>query len=173
MAIAAPNLRLTGRKFHNPLIFDSKQLICLSHHDPHLSAHPAMPRSFRRRRRRVATGPRVLRLESLENRQLLATVASFDNDRASAAYAIRVDGSALPPAELGGGTIPGTKEFLRIYSGIPNNLNSVAFTRTDAGPQGNILADFEFRMTPVYERPDGLSFSLVNTSNYGVSGPVL
>jgi len=132
-----------------------------------------MTRSFRRRHR-ADNSSRPLCFESLESRQLLATVASFDNDRASAAYAIRMDAATLPPAELGGGTIPGPKaEFLRVYSGIPDNLNSVAFARTDAGAQGTILADFDFRLTPVNERPDGLSFSLVNTANYGVSGPVL
>ncbi|MFN0020963.1 MAG: galactose oxidase-like domain-containing protein [Pirellulaceae bacterium] len=127
-----------------------------------------------KKHRRVSIRSRLLHFETLESRQLLATIASFDNDRVSATYAAGKDASDPPPAELAGGVIPGAKsEFIRVYSGVANNLNSIAFARTDVGAPGSVLADFDFRMTPVNERPDGLSFSLVNTAYYEVSGTVV
>src|SRR5258706_1702214 len=128
--------------------------------------------SLRSSARRVKLSSRRLVFEPLESRTLLATVASFDNDRASAAYAVSKEGSDPGPVEIAGGVIPGSAaEYLRLYSGVTNDLNSVSFGRTDSGAFGQIIADFDFRLTAVEGRPDGLAFVLLNTANYGINGP--
>src|SRR4051794_7880634 len=112
----------------------------------------------RRPARRAKLSSRRLLFESLESRTLLATVAAFDNDRPSAAYAVSQEGSDPGPQEIAGGVIPGNAaDFLRLYSGVTNDLNSVSFGRTDAGAFGQIIADFDFRLTAVEGRPDGLA----------------
>jgi hypothetical protein len=115
---------------------------------------------------------RFLAIEPLETRSLLATFASFDGAAAATPYSVRADGVQQGPAQLPGGALPGANaNYLRVLHGVPNNFNSVTFNRSDAGAFNWIVADFDFRLTQAHDRPDGLTFALLNTANFGTSGP--
>ena len=80
---------------------------------------------------------------------------------------------ATPPQVLPGGP-GGAGNFLRLIatSGPFPMSNSITFNATDLGLFSQIVAEFDFRMTPASGRADGLGFALLNTANYGNSGGV-
>jgi len=128
--------------------------------------------------RGVAMGkPVVLRrerrpeLERLEPRQLLATVQDFDTP--GTAFTLQQVGLPPRPAIVPGGPFG---SFLRLTSAsasLPNQLNSISFVRSDPGSYNRVVAEFDFRITPGFDggRGDGLGFALLNTANFGTSGP--
>lgn len=97
-----------------------------------------------------------------------ATVHNFDGP--GSAHVLTQHAAAPPPAVMAGGP---TGSFLRVATDatIPQN-NSIAFVRTDPGAFCNIVAEFDLRMIPVVGRADGMGFALLNTANWGTSGPV-
>jgi hypothetical protein len=60
--------------------------------------------------------------------------------------------------------------MLRLAYGDVVNHNSIAFDRSTPGAFDQVVADFDFRITPGTGRADGLGFALLNTANYGNSG---
>ncbi len=91
-----------------------------------------------------------------------------------------VDGTNFgspPPAVIGPDGVS-TGQFLRLKNTGLNTNNTLSFDLTDIGPQGHIVADFDFRITCRGSRSgfgcaDGFSFVLLNTGISGASGPVL
>jgi hypothetical protein len=130
-----------------------------------------LPRRQRSRANRFVTRKHLL--ESLERRELLATVALFDTGAVDSSYQFATAGAASSPALVSGGIAPQANgRFLRLYPGASNVSNSVAFSRTDAGAYDRVVLDFDFRITPTVRRPEGLSFALLNTATFGNSGSV-
>lgn len=99
---------------------------------------------------------------------MAATQQNFDD--AGTPYVLSQHAAPPPPSVLGGG--PGGN-FLRVATTatIPQN-NSIAFARSDPGAFCEIVAEFDFRLTPSSGRADGLGFALLNTAVWGDSGPV-
>jgi len=60
---------------------------------------------------------------------------------------------------------------LALETPIPTH-NSITFDLTDPGAFDQIVANFDFRMTPGVGRADGLGFALLNTSPHGTTRPV-
>ena len=86
--------------------------------------------------------------------------------------------SALPPPAVIGPDAFSIGQFLRLKTTALNINNTVSFDRTDIGPHGRIVADFDFRITCTGSRggfgcADGFSSVLLNTGISGTSGPVL
>jgi hypothetical protein len=102
------------------------------------------------------------------------TFQDFDQPNTGTPYALGVQ--VAPAAQMveGGPTMEG--KMLRLASGDPIsptvNANSITFVRTDVGAPNQIVADFDFRITPQTGRADGPSFALLNTATYGTSGAV-
>src|SRR2546421_9683131 len=90
-------------------------------------------------------------------------------------------GLRLRPEVINGGPTDGGK-MMRLAVGDPTRVkppliishNSIAFDRTNPGQFDQIVADFDFRMTPRTGRADGLGFALLNTAvpTYGITGSV-
>ena len=95
----------------------------------------------------------------------------LDCERVSSPY----EGSTLanPPGPvcLEGGP---TGSFLRLADTTAANINAIAFDLTDPGAWDQVIADFDFRMTPygTQSRADGFGFTLASTMEFGTSGPV-
>ncbi len=84
-------------------------------------------------------------------------------------------GAPVPVEFLGGPT--GIGNFLRLATILGDDEkaihNSIAFDVTDPGLFSQIVAEFDFRMTPgPFGKADGFGFALLNTANYGNSGGV-
>jgi hypothetical protein len=79
------------------------------------------------------------------------------------------------PQILGGGP-PGSVSFLRLASiADPDAVsNSISFDLSDPGVYAQVVAEFDFRMTPQVGRADGLGFALLDTAipAHGTSGAV-
>jgi hypothetical protein len=75
------------------------------------------------------------------------------------------------PACLPGGP---TGSFLRLADTSAVSINAIAFDLTDPGAWNQIIADFDFRMTPrgSDSRADGFGFTLASTAVFGTRGPV-
>jgi hypothetical protein len=97
-----------------------------------------------------------------------ATVQNFDDP--GSAHVLTQHADPPGPAVVAGGP---TGNFLRVATNatIPQN-NSIAFARTDPGAFCDVVAEFDFRMTPVFGRADGMGFSLLDTADWGTSGAV-
>jgi hypothetical protein len=71
----------------------------------------------------------------------------------------------------GGPTGKGT--MLRLASGSDGaSKNSIVFTDTGLSVSGQVVADFDFRLTQKTGRADGFGFTLLNTAHYPSTGPV-
>ncbi len=110
--------------------------------------------------------------EPLERRELLSTVQNFDTP-GTAYTKLQVAG---PPAAqvMSGGP---TGNFLRLATtptaptaSVPGNDNSISFVTSDPGTYNQATASWDFRVTPQTGNGDGMSFALLNTSDYGSSG---
>jgi hypothetical protein len=83
-------------------------------------------------------------------------------------------GTSNPPVTMAPG--PGNVgNFLRLLSTVGNpGTNTIVFDRTDKGAFTQMVADFDFRMSPV-TGGEGMGFALLDTAAYGkfgaVSGP--
>jgi hypothetical protein len=75
------------------------------------------------------------------------------------------------PVCLSGGP---TGSFLRLADTNAVSINAIAFDLTDPGAWAQIIADFDFRMTPrgSNSRADGFGFTLASTAVFGTRGPV-
>jgi len=112
--------------------------------------------------------------EPLERRELLSTVQNFEGGTGQTAYTkLRVAG--LPAAQVMSGGPTGN--FLRLATtptaptaSMPGNDNSISFVTSDPGTYNQATASWDFRVTPQTGNGDGMSFALLNTSDYGSSG---
>ena len=107
---------------------------------------------------------------------LAQTVRDFDTSTGTpflAKNCVPSNPGAAPPQELPGGPT-GAGNFLRLATTTPPLpiSNSIAFDLTDPGLFSQIVAEFDFRMTPGNGRADGFGFALLNTASYGNSGQV-
>lgn len=93
----------------------------------------------------------------------------LDCDRGSASYEATQLADPPGPRCLAGGP---TGLFLRLADTIAVNINAIAFDLTDPGAWDQIVADFDFRMTPygTTSRADGFGFTLASTAVFGTSG---
>ena len=104
------------------------------------------------------------------------TVQDFDLPNTGTAY-LTATHVVIPPnspgPELISGGPTGVGNMLRLASGGPVvNHNSIAFESTGIETSEQIVADFDFRITPGTGRADGLGFALLDTAHYGLTGTV-
>ena len=93
------------------------------------------------------------------------TVQNFDT--AGTAFELAQNNVNPPPAVTPGGP---TGNFLRLASAsAQQNVNTVAFTKSDAGTYRRITAEFDFHITGL---ADGMSFALLDTFTWGQAGPI-
>jgi len=93
------------------------------------------------------------------------TVQNFDT--AGTAFELAQNNVNPPPAVTPGGP---TGNFLRLASAsAQQNVNTVAFTKSDAGTYRRITAEFDFHITG---QADGMSFALLDTFTWGQAGPI-
>lgn len=96
---------------------------------------------------------------------LADTVQNFD--QAGTAFELAQNNVNPPPAVTPGGP---TGNFLRLASAsAQQNVNTVAFTKSDAGTYRRITAEFDFHITGL---ADGMSFALLDTFTWGQAGPI-
>ena len=109
-------------------------------------------------------------IELLEARLLLSTFQNFDvPDTGTLFNRLQVEN---PPAaiEMDGGPT-GVGKFLRlVHAPVPPNVtpnvNTITFQTSDAGAFSQVIADFDFRITPGNGRADGFAFGLLNTATF-------
>ncbi|QEH33418.1 Calx-beta domain protein [Aquisphaera giovannonii] len=122
-----------------------------------------------RARPRRARG--LVEMEVLEDRRLLSTVQTFDGG--GTPYAAGQIGGP-PPATVTPGGPSGS--FMRLATtptnAIAGNNNSISFATSDPGTFNSVTAQWDFRVTQTIpgQRGTGMSFALLNTTNYGTSG---
>jgi hypothetical protein len=100
-----------------------------------------------------------------------ATVEDFDAGDPCVGDRCHVfpEGAAAPEAVDGGPT--GSGRFLRLGTIAPlPNQKTITFDRSDLGRYGQVVVDFDFRMTEVAGRADGLGMALLDTTLYGAGG---
>ena len=98
-------------------------------------------------------------------------VTVFDCDRAGSPHEVyQLGDPPAPSCRLGGPS----GSFLRLADSTAVCINAIAFDLTDPGAHDQIIADFDFRMTPraMDSRADGFGFTLASTASFGTSGPV-
>ncbi|WP_197443947.1 PEP-CTERM sorting domain-containing protein [Maioricimonas rarisocia] len=79
------------------------------------------------------------------------------------------------PGYTSGGILAGgpTGNFMRLRAAdVPDDFspNSIAFDRTAEGDYVQVVASFDFSLTPVTGSADGFFFTLLPTSEYGITG---
>lgn len=93
------------------------------------------------------------------------TVQNFD--AGGTAFELAQNNVNPAPAVTPGGP---TGNFLRLASAsAQQNVNTVAFTKSDAGTYKLITAEFDFRITG---QGDGMSFALLDTFTWGQAGAI-
>ena len=93
------------------------------------------------------------------------TVQNFD--AAGTAFELAQNNVNPAPGVVAGGP---TGNFLRLASAsAAQNVNTVAFSKSDAGTYRLISAEFDFRVTGA---GDGLSFALLDTFRWGQAGAI-
>ncbi len=113
-------------------------------------------------RRRVAVVLCVLASWSLVHAD---TVQNFD--AGGTAYELAQNNVNPAPAVIAGGP---TGSFLRLaYASAQQNVNTIAFAKSDAGTYKLITAEFDFRITG---QADGMGFALLDTFTWGQAGPI-
>jgi hypothetical protein len=102
----------------------------------------------------------------------LVPAQTTQNFATGTAYSSGQIGTTIQPIVMGGG--PAGANFLRLLSTASTaGTNTIAFQRTDFGASNQIVADFDFRMTPGTGQGEGLGFALLNTVTYDRFGTVL
>jgi hypothetical protein len=100
------------------------------------------------------------------------TFQDFDVPNTGTPYVLGVHEPPRAPIPIDGGPT-GKGKMLRLAFGTPPiSHNSIAFQRSNAGLFDQVVADFDFRITPGNGRADGLGFALLNTADYGITGTV-
>jgi hypothetical protein len=113
-------------------------------------------------------------LEVLEQRELLSTVQNFEGGSGQTTFAFQQVAGPPPPSIVTGGP---TGNFLLLAtvptSPVAGNDNSISFVTSDPGTFDQVTADWDFRVTPDLGGGNGtgFSFALLNTNNYGTTGP--
>ena len=93
------------------------------------------------------------------------TVQNFD--LGGTPYDLAQNNVNPPPTITAGGP---TGNFLRLASATANqNVNTIAFTKSDAGTYQLITAEFDFHITGL---ADGFGFALLDTFTWGQAGPM-
>jgi hypothetical protein len=115
-----------------------------------------------------------LLVEPLERRELLATIQNFNAPGTGTPYTTQQFGAAPGPAVVATG-VPGNS-LMQLTNGtapVPGQINQVAFDLSNPGTYNQVSATFDFQITPgpAGGRGNGLSFALLNTANYGTTGP--
>ncbi len=121
----------------------------------------------------------ILLIAALPTRQAAAVVTGtfqdFDVSGTGTPYSEGIHvGPPTPtqgPQLIDGGPSDSGK-LMRLAFGtdpIPTH-NSIAFDRTNPGAFDQIIADFDFRISPGTGRADGIGFALLNTADYGITG---
>jgi hypothetical protein len=115
---------------------------------------------------------RALGWEVLEKRELLSTTQNFDAPGTT--FVLQQIGGPPAPGVVAGGP---TGKFMLLATAptsvIAGNNNSMSFVTSDPGTFNQATADWDFRVSPTSPgaRGVGFSFALLNTGNYGTSGP--
>src|SRR5208283_1614142 len=115
----------------------------------------------------------TLGVECLEGRELLSTIQHFDG--AGTTFVLQQVGGPPPATETVG--TPNGNLLLATTPASPaaGNDNSISFVTSDPGTFSQVTADWVFEVTPPASNPTskgvGISFALLNTANYGTSGP--
>ncbi len=110
--------------------------------------------------------------ESLESRELLSTTQTFEGTGGTN-YSLQQVAGPPQATILSGGP---TGNFLRLAttptSPVVGNNNSISFVTSDTGAFNEATAAWDFRVTPTAAGGNGvgMSFALLNTTNYGTSG---
>lgn len=120
-----------------------------------------MPRPYSHSKRLLNT--RRLSLESLETRQLMATIASFDH--APTPY-IQSGPNNLQFTSLRAGGPTGT--YMKLADAGQTGVSALSFDRSEVGAKDFILAEFAFKVTSTTYKIDAFDFALLNTSRYGI-----
>jgi hypothetical protein len=105
---------------------------------------------------------RSLAVESLEQRTLLATLATFDHPPTP--Y-IQTGPDNLQFTSLRAGGATGT--YMKFVEAEKAGLSALSFDRTDAFAASVVVAEFMFRDTYVKRRADAFDFALLSTAKYG------
>jgi hypothetical protein len=103
------------------------------------------------------------------------TFQDFDVAALGTPYSLGIHaGPPTQAAQLLDGGPTGTGKMLRLaYATAPlPTHNSIAFDRTSPGAFDQIVADFDFRLSPGNGRADGFGFAFLRTANYGTTGAV-
>lgn len=101
----------------------------------------------------------------------VAPAQTTQNFQTGTPYSSLKIGTSINPIVMGGG--PGGANFLRLLSTVSTaGTNTITFNRTDPGASNQIVADFDFRMTPGTGQGEGLGFALLNTVTYDRFGTV-
>ncbi len=132
---------------------------------------PQMLRGMTDSRRSKRTLARDLgRLECLEARLVLSTVQDFDALGTGTSFNRLQVNNPPAPIEIDGGPT-GVGQFLRLVHApvapfVAPNVNTITFPVSDAGTFNQVVADFDFRITPGVGRADGFVYALLNTATY-------
>jgi hypothetical protein len=116
----------------------------------------------------------VARCEQLEPRELLSTTQNFATPTSGTAFTLQQIGGLPAATVMTGG--PAGVNFLRLATtptlttAAAGNNNSISFVTSDPGTFGEVTADWDFRVTQITGTGLGMSFGLLNTSNFGTSG---
>lgn len=100
------------------------------------------------------------------------TIQNFDSPGTPYTFGHYLGGSY---AAVTGPDANSTGQFARLNAFTLNTDNTMGFDRTDPGPIGGMVADFNFRVTCAgarsgYGCADGFSFVLLNTATAGITG---
>lgn len=118
---------------------------------------------FRRHSRGRERRPfRALGAESLEARQLLATIATFDHTPTP--YVQTGPNNLQFRSVVSGGA---TGRYMKFMEGEVAGLSALSFDRTDAFAADTVVAEFMFRDTYTDRAFDQFDFALLNTADYG------
>jgi hypothetical protein len=118
--------------------------------------------SRRKRNSKRSPSPRRLSVETLESRQLMATLASFDH--APTPY-IQTGPNNLQFTSFRMGGPTGT--FMKLAETGRTGVSALSFDRSEAGARDFVLAEFAFKVTSKSYKLDAFDFALLNTSRYG------
>jgi Calx-beta domain len=116
----------------------------------------------------------ALLVEPLERRELLATIQTFNG--AGTSFALQQIGGPPPPSVVPDGRALGVNSLLLATTSTTPaaaNDNSISFVTSDPGSFNTATADWDFEVTQTTpgQRGVGMSFALLNTINYGTTGP--
>lgn len=118
--------------------------------------------SVSNRNSKRSSPPRRLMIESLETRQVMASIASFDH--APTPY-IQTGPNNLQFTSFRAGGPTGM--YMKLAEAGQTGVSALSFDRSDAGAKDYVLAEFAFRVTSATSKLDAFDFALLNTSRYG------